>query len=65
MDLPPEKGADGKYAKLLYIPYGMRTAANGWEREYSGILEVGCVVGRVNAVIFFHPERDGRASRKT
>ena len=35
VDLPPEKKAPGKCAKLLYTLYGMRTAASGWEREYS------------------------------
>ena len=59
VDLPPEKKAHGKCAKLLYTLYGMRTAASGWEREYSGTLQqVGFVAGRANAVTFYHPARD-------
>ena len=61
VDLPPERKVHGKCARLLYTLYGMRTAASGWEREYSGTLvEEGFVVGRANAVTFYHPERDVR-----
>ena len=61
VDLPPEKAQAGKFARLLYTLYGMRTAASNWEREYSGALEdAGFAVGRATSCAFYHPGRDVR-----
>ena len=58
VQLPPERWAPGKCAKLLYTLYGMRMAATNWEREYTQTLvELGFEVGKASSVVFYHPER--------
>ena len=58
VQLPPERGAPGKCAKLIYTLYGMRMAATNWEREYTRtLLDLGFVAGKASSVVFYHPER--------
>jgi hypothetical protein len=57
-DLPPERKAPGKCAKLKYTLYGMRVAAKNWEKEYSrAMVENGFLQGVANASSFYHESR--------
>ena len=41
VQLPPERWTEGKCAILMYMLYGMRTAASNWEKEYSNTCRDG------------------------
>jgi hypothetical protein len=60
-DLPPERSAPGKCAKLKYTLYGMRVAAKNWEKEYSRtMIANGFKQGVANASSFYHEARGVR-----
>ena len=40
VQLPPRRWTEGKCARLIYILYGMRTAASNKEKEHSNTLEM-------------------------
>jgi hypothetical protein len=57
VELPPEADAPGKCGMLKRWLYGMRPAANAWEKEYTQKLEsAGYVRGEYSAVTFFNAE---------
>jgi hypothetical protein len=61
VDLPPERAAPGKCARLKFTLYGMRVAAKNWEKAYSMTMrKCGFVQGKANATSFYHPEKNVR-----
>ena len=60
VELPEEAEAkDGKCGKLLRWLYGMRPAAQGWEKDYSKKFEaVGFVWGQSSMVVAFNPDTE-------
>ena len=61
VDLPLERAAAGKCARLKYTLYGKRVAAKNWEVEYGGaLIAKGFRVGRSNKNTFYHEDRGVR-----
>jgi hypothetical protein len=55
VELPPEANAPGKCGKLVRWLYGMRPAANAWEREYvEKLASIGFERGKYSPVVFFN-----------
>ena len=55
VELPIEAEALGKCGKLLRWLYGMRPAANAWEKEYvEKLASIGFERGRYSPVVFFN-----------
>ena len=57
--IPPESklAKPGKCGRLNRWLYGMRPAAQAWQKDYTGKLEsVGFQVGRASKVVFYHEE---------
>ena len=58
VELPEEAEAPGKCGLLKRWLYGMRGAAQGWEKHYTAkLLDVGFVQGRSSTVVFYHEQR--------
>ena len=62
VDLPDEDTDEGMCGKLRRWLYGMRGAANGWEKEYTGKMtkEACFKVGRYSPNVFWHEARELR-----
>jgi hypothetical protein len=58
-DLPPERSAPGKCAKLKYTWYAMRVAAKNWEKEYSRTMIANGFRQCVATVSSFYDEARG------
>ena len=64
VEIPPESilYQEGKCGKLKRWLYGMRPAAQGWQKDYTAKLTgAGFVVGRASKVVFYHEEWGVRA----
>ena len=58
IELPAEDWEEGMCGKLVKPMYGTRDAAQNWEEEYSGFMELlGFIRGIASPCIFFHPGR--------
>ena len=54
----PKRAMPGKCARLKFTLYGMRVAANNWEKAYSSTMrKCGFIQGKANATSFYHPKR--------
>jgi len=57
VELPIEAKAPGKCGKLLRWLYGMRPAANAWEKEYvEKLASIGFERGKYSPVVFFNAQ---------
>jgi len=57
VELPLEAEAPGKCGKLLRWLYGMRPAANAWEKEYvEKLSSIGFERGKYSPVVFFNKQ---------
>ena len=56
VELPSEFGQDKRFARLKRWLYGMRPAAQGWERHYTAKLKsAGFQQGEAAPTVFYHP----------
>ena len=61
VELPEEDWEEGRCGKLRRWLYGMRGAAQGWERDYQMKMSgVGFVVGKSAPTVFAHSDRELR-----
>ena len=61
VELPEQDSAPGMRAHFLKSMYGIRDAAQNWEREYTrALVGLGFLSGLATPCIFYHPKRDVR-----